>query len=171
VEIQLPHLTHAELVARAERWLRNTKKCGVVLTEFSSSCSEIPDAIGWQTGGRFSYLVECKTSVSDFYADKKKPGRSPKNAHRGIGRFRYYMAPPGVLTADLVKQHRPKWGLLEVQARTVRVRLKAEPFSLATAWRELPVLYSYARRIHQYGLTLDQAQEAVREAACRGVGS
>jgi hypothetical protein len=158
-------LTHADLVARAERWLRNTKKCGVVLTEFASSSSEIPDATGWQTGGRFSFLVECKISLSDFYGDRKKPGRTPKNGHRGIGRYRYYMAPRGVLTADLVRKHRPKWGLLEVGPRVVRVKLKAEPFSLETAWRELPLLYSYVRRVQQYGVSLGDVQRLLLDVS------
>jgi hypothetical protein len=160
-------MTHDELVARAARWLKNTVKCGVVLTEFATHADEVPDAIGWliHSGRPHSYLIECKTSRSDFYADRRKPGRTPRNGHRGIGRWRYYMAPPGVLTAELVRKHRPKWGLLEVGKRSVRVRLQAESFALETAWRELPLLYSYARRIHQYGLSLDDAQKAVRKAA------
>lgn len=158
-------MTHADLVARGARWLKNTKKCGVVLTEFHSSSPEIPDAIGFQAGGQFSILIECKTSVSDFYSDVKKPGRSGALRHHGLGRWRYYMAPPGVLTSDLVRKNRPGWGLLEVGARTVRVKLKAEQFSMSTAWRDLPVLYSYCRRIDQYGLTLDESQAAVSAAA------
>ena len=158
-------MSHDELVARAARWLRNTQGCGVVLTEFGSSSIEIPDAIGWATGGRFSTLVECKTSRSDFYADKKKPGRVGITASHGIGRYRYYMTPPGVLSVDLVREHRPKWGLLEVKPRTIRTLLKAEQFPLETAWRELPLLYSYARRIEQFGLPLDLAQLAVQREA------
>jgi len=157
-------VTHAELVKRAARWLRNTQHCGVVLTEFHSNADEIPDAIGWSCG-RFSYLVECKTSVDDFHADRKKPGRQGLRQCQGIGRFRYYLAPPGVLSVDLVRKHRPRWGLLECWPRTVRVKLKAEMFGLSTAWRELPLFYSFARRIMQYGLTIDEAQEAVRVAA------
>jgi hypothetical protein len=153
-------MTHAELVQRAVRWLRNTRRCGVVFAEFRSSSMEIPDAIGWHNGGRVSYLVECKTSVSDFYADKLKPGRTGLMAKAGVGRYRYYMAPPGVLSAELVRKHRPRWGLLEAGPRSVRVLLKAESFCLETAWRELPLLYAYARRIDQYGLTLDEAQRA-----------
>jgi hypothetical protein len=161
-------VTHTELVARAARWLKNTQKCGVVLTEFASSSVEIPDAIGWRTGGRFSVFVEAKTSRSDFYADKKKPGRVGLTARAGLGRHRYYLAPPGVLSADLVRKHRPKWGLLECRPKSVRVLLRAESFALDTAWRELPVLYSFARRVHQYGFTLDEVQAALSERLRRG---
>lgn len=35
-------MTHVELVERAERWLRNTRKCSVVLTELCTGM-EVPD--------------------------------------------------------------------------------------------------------------------------------
>lgn len=158
-------MTHDDLVARAARWLKNTKNCGVVLTEWHSYAAEIPDAIGWQANPWNTHLIECKTSLGDFYADKKKPGRYGRRAYMGCGRLRYYMAEPGILSVDLVRRHRPKWGLLEVRKRTVTVALQAERFCLETAWRELPLLYAYARRMHQYGLTPDQVQDAVGKAA------
>lgn len=164
-QLKCDRMTHADLVDRAERWLRNSQRCGVVLTEFASSTPETPDAIGWQRGALLSILVECKTSRGDFYADGRKPFR--RMPHAGIGRLRYYLAPPGVLTPELIRKHRPKWGLLEARPRTIKTALKAEPFALATAWRELPLLYSYARRIHQYGLPLLEAQAAVRDEAER----
>ena len=158
-------MTHDYLVERAARWLRNTKRCGVVLTEFTSGCREVPDAIGWTHGGKWSYLVECKTTRSDFYADKKKPGRIGYMVKYGIGRERYYLAPRGILSTDLIETHRPRWGLLEVRGRQISVALKAKPFDLECHIHEMPILYSYARRIHQYGLSLDEAQSAVRCAA------
>jgi len=139
-------VTHKDLICRAARWLKNTKRCGVVLTEFVSSSPEIPDAIGWTTGGKWSYLVECKTSVSDFYSDSKKPGRKGR---AGIGRERYYLAPKGVLDVDRVRRNRPGWGLLEVCGRQVRMRLKAIPFAHESRWKETPLLYSYARRMQE----------------------
>lgn len=157
-------MTHAELVERAAKWLRNSRNCGVVLTEFHSYAGEIPDAIGFQSSPHKSVLIECKTSVSDFYADAKKPGR--RTSH-GIGRRRYYLAPLGVLTAELVRKHRPRWGLLEATARNIRATLDAEPFGLETSWRELPLLYAYARRIAQYGFTLDEVQRLVWDEADR----
>ncbi len=155
-------MTHAELVARAGRWLKNTKRCGVVLTEFHSAANEVPDAIGFKSNGA-SILVECKTSVSDFYADKKKPGRGRRAG--GMGHLRFYMTPPGLLSVDLVRRQRPGWGLLEARGRIVRVAVVAEPRTQEETSGEFQALYAYARRIHQYGLTLDEAQEAVRLAA------
>jgi hypothetical protein len=156
-------MTHSELVERAARWLKNTKRCGVVLAEFHSWSTETPDAIGWTGGCHNSFLVECKTSRSDFYADKKKPGRSGLRARAGIGRERYYMAPVGVLSADLVTKHQPAWGLLEVTGRQVRVRRKPVPYGHEARWREMPLLYSYVRRVFQYGLSLDEVQRRLRD--------
>jgi hypothetical protein len=145
-----PVLTHDELIIRAERWLRSSKKCGVVLTELVTSSPETPDAIGWQYGGRWSILIECKTSICDFYADSKKQGRSLLRS-AGMGRERYYMAPMGVLTKEVVKRNRPGWGLLEVKGRRVYLVLQAIPFSHESRMKEAPLLYSCVWRI-QHGV-------------------
>ncbi len=159
-------MTHAELIQRAARWLKNTKRCGVVLTEFVTISPEVPDAIGWTDGGRWSYLVECKTSVGDFYADTKKPGRSLRRL-AGLGRERYYMAPKGILDPERVKRNRPGWGLLEVHARQVRVKLKPIPNDHRTRIKETPLLYSYARRL-QEGWIPPTGRIAELEAAAEG---
>lgn len=69
--------------------------------------SEVPDAIGWTQSGRLSYLVECKASRGDFLADKKKPHRQPDG--KGMGCYRYFMCPPGLIKADELPT---RWGLL-----------------------------------------------------------
>jgi len=106
-------VTHADLVKRAGRWLRGTRKCKVVAEELRGwSIDEFPDAIGWTPKG-YSIIVECKTSRSDFHADKRKPCRVgdrqfQRSGHYGWGqppRFetagheRWYLAPEGVLDA------------------------------------------------------------------------
>lgn len=104
-------LTHSELVGIAKRWLRNTEKCSVVLSEMASSAGEEPDAIGWKN--RMSTLVECKCSRSDFFADVKKLARQslPDTYCFGMGCFRYYMIPEGLVKPEEVPRG---WGLLEV---------------------------------------------------------
>jgi hypothetical protein len=119
VERGLAEMTHAELVARAEAWLRNHMRCRVVLCERSSAAGETPDAIGWR-GSSYSILVECKVSRSDFRADLQKPWR---RYWAGMGCERYYMAPPGLLKPHEVPGG---WGLLEVWPKTVRVARKAQ---------------------------------------------
>jgi hypothetical protein len=111
---------HADLVAVAERWLRKAERCGVVLTECDGTTAEIPDAIGWKCWGNVSILVECKVSRPDFLADRRKPFRQVGGL--GVGRFRYYLAPGGLLKpADLP----PGWGWLEWTGSRVMRRRKA----------------------------------------------
>ena len=66
-------MTHAQLVAKAVRWLRSYR-CGVVLSEQACVSGEMPDAIGWKHGCH-SVLVECKVTRGDFLADRAKPFR------------------------------------------------------------------------------------------------
>lgn len=112
-----PALSHADLVKLAHGWLlrpqsRNGPGCTTAVVETQNGrSSEVPDAIGWRPQGSFagSVLVEVKVSRQDFLADKNKPHR--KNPSLGMGTYRYYMAPKGILSvADLP----PQWGLIEV---------------------------------------------------------
>lgn len=135
-------MTHAELVERAAKWLRNTRRCGVVLTEAGGGW-EIPDAIGWRVGGRFSVLVECKASRADFLRDAKKAHRLHGDT-MGVGRERVYMAPAGMLRADEIPAG---WGLVEIgPTGRARIIVKPEPWPDASeiAYREIGFLYSAA---------------------------
>ncbi len=103
-------VTHDALVIVAARWLRNRRRCGVVLTEHHGGTLEIPDAIGWY--GSHSIQVECKVSKADFRADAKKAGRrfdASTGEYRQASE-RWYLAPVGLLNLDLVTGD---WGLLE----------------------------------------------------------
>jgi hypothetical protein len=97
-------MTHAELVARASRWLTGMG-CPIVFAELVTLASEQPDAIGWRATGGTSYLIECKSSRSDFLADRKKPHRQAD----GMGDFRYFMCTPGLIRVDELPAG---WGLL-----------------------------------------------------------
>lgn len=107
-------MTHAELVLAAGRWLRGSAGCSVVLEELCAATSngENPDAIGWRC--QQTILIECKASRSDFLADRKKSFRA--NPGRGLGLYRYFMAPKGMLRAEEMPD---RWGLLEVSGRRV----------------------------------------------------
>lgn len=119
-------MTHDDLVVRAAKWLTNIKRCSPVYTE-QMTLSESPDAIGWTWQG--SILVECKTSISDFLADKRKPCRV--DGYLGVGRERFYMIAPGLLKTDKFLEifdstyewHRG-WGVVAVQTQ-VRVVIPA----------------------------------------------
>lgn len=104
-------MTHTELVKIAEKWLLGKRKCSFVLTELKClATSEIPDAIGFRDG--HSILVECKVSLSDFLADGKKYFR--RNAEMGVGSYRFFMAPQGIIPVQDLPQG---WGLVEVSEK------------------------------------------------------
>lgn len=128
-------MTHAELVRVAAKWLRGSQKCVITITESSRVGWEIPDALGWTYGGT-SILVECKTSRADFLADRAKPFRA--HPETGMGIRRYFMTPPGLLTAEDLPE---RWGLLEPDGgRGVRVRVKGVPFESYSQHHEIMLL-------------------------------
>ena len=143
-------LSHEQLCERARRWLSGTRRCDPVFSGIAS-CAEIPDAIGWSSayGWYGSTVVECKTSVSDFYADKKKyqyyrhpedlegigvrhsvkhmdakfateNGYILKDSER-MGDFRFFMCDMGILPAEVVDRNAPDHGLLYVNGRSVYI--------------------------------------------------
>jgi len=100
-------LTHADLVSRAVRWLRNTRHCSLICTRQLAIANEQPDVIGWRSGG-LSVLIECKVSISDFNRDADKPHRMFPGA--GMGNERYYLTPGALVEAHKVPY---PFGLLE----------------------------------------------------------
>jgi hypothetical protein len=105
---------------------------------------EIPDAIGWNTGGG-STLVECKASKSDFKADQQKPGRRTP-AHLGMGNRRYYLVPPDLI--DHVLENLPEqWGALVAYKTRVEIRAQGEFIPNISKSREIGILISALRRL------------------------
>lgn len=142
-------MTHADLVIRAARWLRNSRRCSVVLTEAKGSGQEIPDAIGWTLGYcPMSTLIECKVSRADFQADQKKTFRDRNFGDMAVGRFRYYMTPPGLIRPDELP---PRWGLLEVREKSVRQTVKARRWDLDTGGANLGLRYEMALLLSELG--------------------
>lgn len=117
-------MTHAELVERAGSWLKGTMRCCPVIIERNCwSTAESPDAFGVNSDG--SVVVECKASVSDFYADRAKPFRvKPED---GMGRLRFYMTPKGLIRPERLTLV-PGWGLIEVWGRRVMVKRASDEF-------------------------------------------
>lgn len=90
----MKEITHKKLTELAKFWLKSSKQCNPVFAEQgSANFSEMPDAIGFKTDS--CIVVECKTSKSDLYADRKKPFRESG----GLGNLRYYF-----LTEELYKE-------------------------------------------------------------------
>lgn len=115
-------LTHAALVQRARHWLSGTAGCRFVLTEVKTQFTgEQPDAIGWK--GTDSYVVECKVSRADFFADRKK---SAAQSGCRMGAHRFYLTPAGLLRPEEVPE---PWGLLEVHGPRIRQVLRPLAFN------------------------------------------
>lgn len=121
-------MTHRGLCELARRWLlRNSSgesllkqggHCKKAFSEIQAGWwGEQADAFGLNSC--FSVLIEVKMSVSDFRADANKEHR--RRPGLGIGDYRYYMAPEGILKPEFIPE---KWGLIEVtdrrQCRVVR---------------------------------------------------
>lgn len=135
-------MTHAELVERAIKWLKNNQKCQLVISESYSwyTWQEVPDALGFRA--KHSVLVECKTSRSDFIRDKKKRQRHRRGGHGGLGVYRYYLTPKGLISLDELPK---KWGLIEVRGKIIKKIKEAYPFNFSyTAHIERPLLVSIA---------------------------
>lgn len=103
-------LEHARLVALGAAWLRR-QGFPIVATELRCFGSrEHPDVIGFRSN--CSTLIEVKTSRADFLADRKKPER----ATGGLGLYRFYLCPEGLLQAPDLPSG---WGLLVASGRQV----------------------------------------------------
>lgn len=138
-------MTHADLVARAVRWLRSRHRCPVVFAEMTTRLPVTPDAIGFLRSG-ISHLVECKTSRSDFRADQKKIAH--RLPHLMPGDFRWYLTPPGLLIPDEIPVG---WGLAECGPRQIRIVRDAPRIVRATERVEVDMLVSACIR-HQLGV-------------------
>lgn len=123
----------------------NSQNCAVVITELvptlTFGTAEAPDAIGFAHDR--SILLECKVSRSDFLADRKKVFRVKPEL--GMGCYRYYLAPPGVLAPEEIPD---RWGLLVAYPARILTLKKAQWFPRDKAREaEQPVLATLAMRI------------------------
>jgi hypothetical protein len=132
------NFTHKGLCCLAASWLRRPASrqgpgCTVAISETANSVNgEIPDAIGWRPYAHEkcgSVVVEVKVSRSDFLADSAKNHR--RNPDHGMGAYRYFMAPQGVIQACELPN---KWGLIEVNERG---HLKVLAGHVLLQWKEL----------------------------------
>ena len=103
-------MTHDDLVKAGINWFKKDLKTNVILSESRGFGGEIPDVIAWKSG--FSFLIECKSTRSDFLADKKKSFRHSG----GMGHYRLFLCPVGLIKPEEL----PKgWGLLYFDGKKV----------------------------------------------------
>lgn len=104
--------THKQIVDIGYRWLLKHSSCQFAVKEFSfsSRTGEQPDVLGfWQNA---SVLLEAKVSRADFLCDKKKHFRI--NPELGLGRYRFYICPAGLIQIDELPFN---WGLIWVDEK------------------------------------------------------
>ena len=131
-------INHDTLVKKARSWLINHCRCVLVSTEVVAGREEA-DAIGFTHHA--STLIECKTSRSDFLSDLKKSFR--RHPELGMGEYRYYLAPLGVISSDEVP---PSWGLLGLDGRGT-IEVKKSDRHAVDHRAELGLLVSIIRRV------------------------
>jgi|AntDeeMinimDraft_5_1070356.scaffolds.fasta_scaffold05781_5 hypothetical protein len=106
----MPSKLHEEQSLKAAAWLRRNG-FSVVATNIGAHYSrEKIDCVGFRA--TCSVLIESKISRADFFADRKKPERGSM----GVGLYRFYITPPGLVTIDELPGG---WGLLHYDGRRV----------------------------------------------------
>jgi len=152
---------HAALTQKGAAWLKKNG-FGVVATELTSlGLRERPDVLGFRSS--CSAMIEVKVSRADFLADQRKPERHVG----GIGVYRFYLCPEGLIRPEELPL---RWGLLYATGRSVTAVVKAggnlwpalvqkhpEAEAVMGEWRdfqhesdpelERKALYSIARRL------------------------
>ena len=157
--------THSELVEAGYKWCLS--RCGFAFKELVTlnGSGEVPDVIGFKDDGTF--LLEAKTSRSDFSSDKKK--RFREHPERGMGDWRFYICPKGMVNISELPE---LWGLIEVNEKG-KARTTYNPFgkgNIYSRWTRQPknhiaeraMMFSALRRLH-LRKRIDEIYETVRK--------
>lgn len=137
-------MSHKLCVRMASEYMR--KRADVVLPEFFCHNSELPDVIAFDS--RTSTVIECKVSRSDFLKDKNKPFRI--NANQGMGDYRFYCAPKGLIKQEELPRG---WGLIEIlPSGKMRKAVDSWEVLKKNIDAEHHLLFYYARRAFYAGV-------------------
>ncbi|MFH2141389.1 MAG: hypothetical protein ABIJ97_03125 [Bacteroidota bacterium] len=134
---------HDRLIKMGIAWLDIF--CDLVIPEpYNNNVGEIPDIIGYKNGGRITYLIECKSSRTDFENEWKKGKRIE---YGGMGNYRYYLIPEGMVESQEIDT---AWGILEFDGALINVIREPEIRQLsveATKWEKTILFYELTRLI------------------------
>ena len=137
-------MSHTLCVELATEYMK--KRSSVVLPEFYTWNSELPDVIAFNRD--CSTVIECKVSRADFLKDAKKSFRLQPNS--GMGDFRYYVAPKGLIKPEELPY---RWGLIEIlDSGKLRKNRDAIRFIDKNIKAEYHALFYYARRAYHAGV-------------------
>lgn len=118
--------THKALCIVACQWLSRTRRCAHTFADVGSMhLNEFPDAIGFRPRayGGGSTVIEVKVSVEDFKRDSAKGWRQRERLGLGggMGRWRYYLVPEGLIgEADVPLDHGLLWVTDKSRVRMIR---------------------------------------------------
>jgi len=137
---------HDKLTSLGAKWLKNHSKniivpnCNIIANDLRTytSTGEIPDVIGWCSWA--SILIETKVSREDFKKDFKKIFRI--NEFLGVGDFRYYLVPEGLITQNEIPKN---WGLLYHSKNGIEI-IKTATKAESNLGCERTILLSIMRR-------------------------
>ena len=137
-------MSHSLCVRMAAEYMR--KRADVVLPEFFCHNAELPDVIAFTS--RYSTVIECKVLRSDFLKDRNKPFRINQNS--GMGDFRYYCAPKGLIKPEELPLN---WGLIEIlPSNKMRMARDSNTAFKKNIEAEHYLLFYYARRAYYAGV-------------------
>lgn len=138
-------VTHDELSLIAGKWIKKHSQnilipnCATVAIDMKTLEQEKPDVIAWN--GSCSVLIEVKVSRNDFLKDCKKPFR--KMSEKGIGQYRYYCCPEGLISENEIPEN---WGLLYLNNKNKIEIIKVAEIQKSNLIAERNILISMIRR-------------------------
>ncbi len=136
-------MTHRNLCIKAARYLRSKGIHPFHKGQYSvcelERVGECPDAFAW--GGSSTQLIEVKVSRNDFLSDKKKLWR--QRPEIGIGRFRSYLCPEGLISADELPE---AWGLLYADDNGKIIEVVKAEHQPSNQMEEINLITSILRR-------------------------
>lgn len=150
----MPSELHEALSDQGVKWFKR-QGFGVIAADLAAlGCRERADVIAFRS--QCSAIMEAKASRADFLSDAKKPERKSG----GIGLYRFYICPPGLIRPDDLPTG---WGLLYGDGKKIVevVRPKGNvwpgPGTKFESWAEFQhqndpdaersILYSISRRL------------------------
>lgn len=109
-ELTMPSELHETLCRKAKSWLKKNGFGVVGVNVWATGSRERADCVGFRAN--CSVLIEAKVSRADYSSDLKKPERQSG----GVGTYRFYVTPPGLIA---INELPAGWGLLELQGKSL----------------------------------------------------
>lgn len=171
-------MTHDEMADFTAYYLKNNG-WHVAFSNMTDACAgEQPDALGIDIYGN-SILCEIKTSRADFLSDQNKWHR--KDPEMGIGDYRVYVAPKGLLSVEDIPYGWMLWevyGQKRSMMRVVKGRKKVKNKHAVYGWETYvktfvnttkEEYYHFRDRNKDYRKEMDWLLKVIRRAEDEGI--